>query len=180
MSDFKEIDITELDYNPYTMFAHDWFLLTSGNNDSYNTMTISWGLIGSLWSSKKRGSFTGNPVVTVFVRPTRYTKDFMDKNEFFTISLFDKKYKKDLGYLGPHSGRDENKVSMTSLTPLFLEDTVAFNEAKLIIRCRKIYASKILEEGFIDKDIQELSYPKKDYHYTYTGLIENVYIREEN
>lgn len=180
MEHFKEIDITELESNTYNMFSHDWFLLTAGDKEKYNTMTISWGMLGSLWSSRKRGPNTGNPVVTVFVRPSRYTKEFIDKFEFFTLSSFDVKYKKDLGYLGTRSGREENKVSKTNLNPLFLDNTVSFNEAKLILKCRKIYTSRINEEGFIDDDIRTLSYPKKDYHFTYVGLIENVYVKEEN
>lgn len=115
----KEIDIKELNINPYNLFGSNWALLAAGNSKTnYNTMTIAWGQIGSLWSKKGKGGTL--PIISVYVRPQRYTKVFMDKEEYFSVSFFDDSYKKTLSYLGSHSGKDEDKVSKVGLTPFFL------------------------------------------------------------
>ena len=109
----KEIPIQELTLNPMTLFAKEWMLLTAGNESrGYNTMTVSWGHLGSLW-----GHGGGLPTSVVFVRPQRYTKEFMDREDYYTLTVFPESYKKQLGYLGSHSGRDEDKVAKTGLTP---------------------------------------------------------------
>lgn len=169
----KEISYKELKFNPFEMISNSWMLLTSGNIDSFNTMTVSWGQFGAIW-----GHSSGRPIATVYVRPQRYTKEFMDKNEYFTLSIFDENYKKDLAYLGSHSGRDEDKLSKTRISPLSISENVAFNEAKLIFICKKIYLSKIEPSGFLDPSIDEEQYPRKDYHTVYYGEIVKVFINE--
>ena len=69
----------------FTKFDKQWALLTAGNKDSFNTMTVSWGGLGTLWS---------RPVATVYVRTSRYTHEFMDREDYFTISFFPEHYKK--------------------------------------------------------------------------------------
>ena len=79
----KEIKFEELKIDTYQMFAKNWPLLTAGNQKKgYNTMTISWGHLGSLWGHNM-------PTVIVYVRPQRYTKKFVDENEYFTLSILD-------------------------------------------------------------------------------------------
>ncbi len=151
----KEIFYKDLKINPFTLIGDEWMLITAGNQDKYNTMTASWGQMGALWS---HGG--GSPVVTIYVRPQRYTKEFVDSNKYFTLTFFSKEYKKDLAYLGSHSGRNEDK------------------EAKLVLICEKVYAQDILEENFINKDIISEHYQKKDFHTMYIGLIKKVLINE--
>ena len=80
----KKISVDELMINPYEKIAKDWMLITAGNKlDEYNTMTASWGQIGSLW-----GHGGGKPTVTIYIRPTRYTKQFVDNNDYFSLSFF--------------------------------------------------------------------------------------------
>ncbi|MBQ7603099.1 MAG: flavin reductase, partial [Clostridia bacterium] len=98
----------------------EWALLTAGNKKKFNSMTISWGSFGVLWFKN---------VVTVYVRPERYTLEFLQKQDYFTVSFYDKKYKKDLQILGTKSGRDTNKMQEISLTPKFLDTGITFNEA---------------------------------------------------
>ena len=174
MADFRKIPVSELNIHPYTALAKDWMLITAGNEArGYNTMTASWGHLGSIW-----GHGGGLPTSVIYIRPQRFTKEFVDREEYYTLSFFEPEYKKALGYLGSHSGRDEDKVAAAGLTPVFLEDTTAFAEAKLVLVCRKLYRAPLLEEGFVDKSVLEDCYPKRDLHDMYIGEITAVYVKD--
>ena len=121
-------------------FNRDWALVTAGTIDRFNTMTISWGGMGTLWS---------RPVATVYVKPCRYTHEFMENNDYFTVSFFPEKYREDLGILGSRSGRDGDKVALTSLTPKAGEQWVSFEEAEHVLVCRKIYR-QAMAAGYLD------------------------------
>ena len=136
-------------------------------------MTASWGHLGSLW-----GHGGGKPTAVIYIRPQRYTKQFVENNEYFSLSFFEEEYKSDLSYLGSHSGKDEDKVSKTKLTPVFNDKAAYFNEANMVLICRKLYKQDIKEENFIDKSLIEDNYPLKDFHTMYIGLIEEVLVKE--
>lgn len=165
----KEIDIKDLEFNPFSMIGSEWMLLTSGQEGDFNTMTVSWANLGVLW---------GKNVAISYVRPQRYTQKFMEKNDYFTLSVFPNEYKKALAYLGSHSGKDEDKVGAVGITPIHTEEWTTFREAKLIFVCKKLYCSKITPEDFIDKDIIADCYPDKDFHYQYIGEIVKVLVKE--
>ena len=170
----REISYKDLSFNPMDMIANEWWLITAGNKDrGYNTMTGSWGHLGSIWAHG-----CGAPTAVMYIRPQRFTKEFVDREDFFTLSVFDEKYKKQLAYLGRHSGRDSDKISEAGLTPLFIDDTAAFEEAKLILVCRKVYHSPILESGFVDKSYVDEYYPDRDFHELYIGEIVKVMIND--
>lgn len=170
----KEIAVSELMLNPMTMIAKEWMLVTAGNEKhGYNTMTASWGHLGSIW-----GHGGGLPTAVVYLRPQRYTKEFVDREELFTISVFPEQYKKDLGYLGVVSGRDSDKVAATNLTPVFADDTTYFAQAKLVLICRKLYRGTLTEEGFVDKAILTDHYPNRDLHDMYIGEIVKVLVAD--
>lgn len=170
----KEIAVSDLMINPMTMIAKEWMLVTAGNaKRGYNTMTASWGHLGSIW-----GHGGGLPTAVIYLRPQRYTKEFVDREELFTISVFPEQYKKDLGYLGVVSGRDQDKVAATNLTPVFEEDCTYFAQAKLVLVCRKLYQSTMKEEGFIDKSILADHYPNRDLHEMYIGEIVKVLVAD--
>lgn len=172
---FREVRIEELDINPYTMFAKNWAILAAGNaKRGYNGMTISWGLVGSLWNGNANPGFNGLPVCEVFVRPQRHTKRFMDANDAFTVSFFDPEYRAALGYMGSHTGASEDKIVNAGLTPLFTDDTTAFEEASLVFVCRKLYRDALDEGGFADMGIVASSYPDRDFHDAYIGEIVRV------
>lgn len=115
--------------------VHDeWALVTAGTEGNWNTMTIGWGSAGTLWST---------PVVTVYVHPKRYTHEFMLREDWFTVQLFGPEHKPDLGILGSRSGRDGDKVALTSLTPKPLEHGMTFEEATTTLVCRKIYTHRM-------------------------------------
>lgn len=163
---FKEIKPDDISENVFKLIAEDWFLLTAGTlTGGYNTMTASWGGLGQLWHRR---------VAFVFVRPQRYTWKFMESNELFTMSFLSEDAREALKFCGSHSGRDVNKVEETGLTPFEpAAGTAAFEEAKLILVCRKLYYQDIQPERFLDDGIDGL-YPEKGYHRMYIGAIESV------
>ena len=174
---YKEINFKELNLNPMTLFGEDWMALTSGNKEQgFNSMCIAWGHMGTLW---ERDSHSNRlPTVTCFVRPGRYTKGIMDKEELFTLSRFPEKYRKNLAYLGTHSGRDGDKIKDSGLTAIHEDGTMYFDEADLVLVCRKLYQAPLIEDGFIDRGLIDFNYPEKDYHEMYIGEIIKVLIKE--
>lgn len=170
----QKIDVNDLSLNPMDKIAHEWMLITAGNQErGYNTMTASWGHLGSIW-----GHGGGKPTSVIFVRPQRYTKEFVDREEYYTLSFFPEAYKKALGYLGSHSGRDEDKVAATGLTPVFDGKTTWFAEANLVLVCRKLYRAPIVEEGFLDQKVLNDAYPQRDFHDMYIGEIVEAYLEK--
>ncbi|MBO4384540.1 MAG: flavin reductase family protein [Clostridia bacterium] len=147
------------------LFDEKWALVTAGAPDSFNTMTVSWGGMGTLWS---------RPVVTVYIKPVRYTHEFLDRNEYFTVSFFDGRYKKALALLGSKSGRDTNKVALSGLTPKEITpEAVGFEEAEATIVCRRILRQDLDLEAipdFAKKTYYETEAP----HTMYIGEIEKI------
>ena len=162
---FRRIKPEAIRDNPFQAMEGDWFLLTAGNPKSYNTMTCGWGAWGVLWS---------RPAVFVFVRPTRHTYGFANKNETFTVCFFTKKYRKALQFCGSRSGRDCDKAAETGLTPAAAGNgSVFFKEARLVLECRKIYTQDLDPKKFLDPAIDKC-YPKRDYHRMYVGQVTRV------
>ena len=173
----KEISFEELQMNPMTMIGREWMLITAGNEEqSYNTMTAAWGHLGSIWNIP--GHQGHLPTAVIFIRPQRYTKEFVDKEERFTLSVFEEDKKKALTYLGSVSGRNEEKIAKSGLTPVFAEETTWFKEAKLVLICRKLYHMTLDEAGFVDPRLVERNYPQKDFHEMYIGQIEKVLVKD--
>ncbi len=160
----KEINARDIKENPVELIDGDWGLLTAGSENGWNTMTVSWGAIGELWN---------RDVAIVFVRPQRYTKEFIDSNEYFTLCFFEEEYRKALQLCGTKSGRDIDKAAETGLTPVFSDKTTYFEQAKLVLICKKIACQDMDPKGFIDKSIEN-NYKNGDYHTTYIGEIVKV------
>ena len=112
-------------------------------------------------------------IVTVYVRPDRYTREFLEKQDFFSVSFYPKDNNSALKLCGTQSGRDTDKVKATGLTPICTDDTAYFAEAKLVFICKKLYVDRIRPDGFISSD-GDVHYPQKDYHYLYMGEIVKV------
>ena len=158
----KAIDIKSLEFSPFVKIGDEWALITAGSSENYNTMTVSWGGLGVLW---------GAPSATVYIRPQRYTREFFEKNELFTISFFASEYKKALSFCGSHSGRNCDKSKETGLTPIEIDGTTSFEEAELILVCRKKYSQDMTADSFLDKSLLEKWYPNNDLHTVYIGEI---------
>lgn len=163
--DRKPIDIDHFIIRPQTLWADQWLLLTAGDYSTgqYNTMTVAWGSIGNMWD---------RPFVQAFVRPTRYTYEFMENYPTFTLCAFPDSYRDALRHLGTASGRDGDKISETNLTVVASARVAApsFAEAELIIECKKIYWDDIKAANFLEARIDR-NYPRKDYHRIYFGEI---------
>ena len=160
-----KIDIKELSENAVKLIGDHWMLISAGERGAFNTMTANWGGMGYLWNK---------PVVFVFVRPERYTYQFVENHELFSLSFFAAEYKKTLGVLGTKSGRDMDKMGASGLTPVFTESgTPAFSEARIVLECKKLYSDMILAENFIERDILEKWYggTKGDFHRMYVAEI---------
>jgi flavin reductase (DIM6/NTAB) family NADH-FMN oxidoreductase RutF len=166
----KRVDALELSVNIVDLWMNQWFLLTAGTMENCNMMTVSWGSIGCLWDK---------PFVQVVVRPHRYTYGYMEKSDSFTLCGFPQKYRRDLNLLGSLSGRNGWKLGKTGLTlkSSSIVTAPSYNEASLILECRKMYFQDMNPAGFLDGSIQK-NYPKKDYHRIYFGEILAVF-REE-
>ena len=171
----KEIAIRDLSINPMTMFGEEWCLAAAGNEaNGYNAMTIAWGHLGTTWDRYTPKGKIMIPTAVVYIRPQRYTKEFFDREDLFTICSFAGKYKKALGYMGTHSGRDGDKVAKAGLTPVFAENTTYFAQASRVFICRKRYHAPLREEGFLDAHLLKENYPQHDYHVMYIGEILKV------
>ena len=163
----KEIGIKTLEnLNPFSKIADDWFVVTAGDENGYNTMTASWGSLGTMW---------GKSAAVTVIRPQRYTKEFIDKNEYFTISFLKDGNKDKLSFCGSKSGRDFDKAKETGLTPVFTDKTTTFEQAELVLICRKVFAQDISPDSFLDKAIIDKWYPEKDFHTAYVGEIVKAY-----
>ena len=161
----KEISYKDLNENAFEMIGKDWLLLTAQKEGKVNTMTASWGGVGILWNKR---------VAYIFIRPQRYTKEFVDNSDRLSISVLPNDFRKELNYLGTVSGRDEDKIAKANLTVSNYEDVPYFEEGRLTFICKKLYAQQLEEKDFIDKEIIDKCYPKKDYHTMYVVEIEKI------
>ena len=167
---FQKIDVKNLQENPWKIIGDDWMLITAERDGAVNTMTASWGGVGIMW---------GKTVATAYIRPQRYTKEFVDAGDFFTLSFFGGNEKKALGYLGRVSGREEkNKIEKSGLHERMLEGNPTFEEAALVLVCRKLYAQEMKPECFFGTEEIEKWYPEKDFHTMYIAEIVEAYQRD--
>ena len=170
-SGFSKIEPTAISENAIQLIGKEWMLITAGDESAFNTMTASWGCLGEIWSK---------PVSMITVRDSRYTYEFLQKGDYYSLSFFSKDYRNTLATLGSKSGRDTDKIKESGLTPVVTPTgTMSFKEAKLVIECKKLYAEPFKEESFIDKETFEKIYVKGDpsMHTFYIGEIVNVWIK---
>ncbi len=165
---FREINPKELECKPFSLIADNWMLVTAGSNDEYNTMTASWGYIGEMWGQRS---------AIAVIRPQRYTFEFIENSDYYTLSFFSEKYKKELSYCGSHSGRDVDKVKECGFTPVITSKGIYFEEADMVLFCRKVYSSDLRPENFKDKAIIDKWYPQNDFHRAYFGIVEKVLVK---
>lgn len=163
---FKEISAKEIEGNLIKAISDEWMLISAGNQKGYNMMTASWGFMGEVWS---------NDSVIALIRPQRYTMDFVNDNDYFTLSFYGDN--KDIHKIcGSKSGRDVDKTALTGLTPVFADNTVYFDEARLVLVCKKQYVGRLEEQNFCDKEPLS-NYAAGDFHYMIIGKIEKVLVK---
>ena len=151
----KEINYKDMKFNPFNLIGGEWMLITAGDENSCNTMTASWGHLGCLWGNN-------DPSAVVYIRESRYTKEFVDEEPYFSLCVMDKSFKKQMAYLGSTSGRDEDKIAKAG-----------------VLVCKKVYAAEIQPSGIIYQETIDQSYPQGDYHTMYVGKIEKVLVRDD-
>ena len=166
----KEINVNQWKDNPFTAIGKDWLLVGAGNESGSNAMTASWGQIGELW---------GTHVMTVYIRPQRYTWEFVEKEELFTCQILPEALHDAHKVFGTQSGRDLDKAAACNLTPVYADGTFYYKEARLVAVCRKLYVSQLDGACFVDREVDKTCYPEKDYHYMVVGKIEKLYVQED-
>lgn len=159
---FKEINIKDLKFSPFEKIGKEWMLITAGNKDKFNTMTASWGGLGVLWN--KDVAFT-------FIRPSRYTFEFTQREDFFSLCFFPEEYRNALTFCGRNSGRDCDKVDKTGLTPTFIDGVPCFEEASLVLVCRKVYAQEMSAQCTENAEVKSHYAENEPFHTMYVGEI---------
>ncbi|MGJ0845137.1 NADH-FMN oxidoreductase RutF, flavin reductase (DIM6/NTAB) family [Tissierella praeacuta DSM 18095] len=167
MTKFKEIRPEEFNYNPFKLIGENWMLITAEKDGKANTMTASWGGLGVMWNKN---------VAYIVIRPQRYTKEFIDSADSFSLTFFNDSYKEILSYLGTKSGRDEDKIKKSNLTVVHNDNTPYFEEASIAIFCKKLFAQEYKPESFIDLEINKKCYPNSDYHTLYIGEVTKILV----
>jgi flavin reductase (DIM6/NTAB) family NADH-FMN oxidoreductase RutF len=169
---FEPIEWRSVKDNPSELVSEEWMLITPGTMKRWNTMTASWGGFGQLW---------GKDSAFVFVRPSRYTFVLMEESEGFTLSFLGEAGRKALEVCGAISGRDTDKAKAAGIKPRGFSaegvpERVGFEDARLVLSCRKAYSQDLDPERFIDPGIAR-NYPQGDVHRLYVGVIEGAWKR---
>lgn len=165
----KELGAEEFNKNPFQLIGREWMLVTAKKGDKMNTMTAAWGGLGIMWDKN---------VAFIVIRPSRYTKEFIDSADTLSLTFYDKEYKKQLAYLGSVSGRDEDKISKSNFTVVYEGETPYFKEANLAIICKKLFRQEFTPDSFVENGLVEKYYPGKDYHTLYIAEIEKFLVSE--
>lgn len=159
----KEISIQEMKFNPFSLIGNEWMLIAAGDEQEHNMMTASWGGVGVIWNKN---------VSTIYIRPTRYTLDFVEKKDYYSLNFFgSNKEPHKVG--GSKSGRDIDKAKAANLTPVFAYGTVYYEEAELVIICKKLYHSELNNKNFLTLELEGF-YAQKDYHKIFIGEVTKV------
>ncbi len=162
---FTEIKLADVDLNPFTKIA-EWALLTVGDKQEFNMMTITGLMMGQLWLKK---------TLEVYIHPARYSYPIMNKSNYFTVSFFPEPRCKALEIAGKLHGNQCDKTKETGLTASFDQNGVYFSEADIVFICRKIYHTDVEESLFDFKDVFNGYYhDSKDFHRLFIGEIEKV------
>ena len=164
----RKVEYGSLSLNPFDILNKEWMLLSAGNETDFNTMTISWGALGYIW---------GAPAATVYVRKSRYTHEFIEKNEVFSLTVLKEGYSEQLNRLGSKSGREIDKMLDTGLNPVFIDGCPTFEQAKLVFICKKKFTNEIFEQGFVYEETLDKFYKGRDMHTMYIGEIIACYER---
>ncbi len=148
----------------FKQFSTDWAIAAAGKPGDGNGMTIAWGGMGTIWNK---------PVVTLYVRPCRYTHDFLEREDYFTVTFYDEKYREALNIMGTKSGKDCDKAALAGLTPVAVGESIGYAEAKVTVLCRKIYTQE-LELSLMPADVVQRQYPDNEPHTMYIGEVVEI------
>jgi len=160
---FQSISPYDIRDNMFTAIDKEWMLITAGTAESFNTMTASWGTTGILWHKT---------IAICFVRPQRYTFEFIEKSSLYTLTFFEPRDKHILDHCGTTSGRDTDKIKDTGLIPVVSSNGgIYYEQARLVLECKILYKDTLKEDNFLVKELIGKNYPGKDFHTFYIGEI---------
>ncbi len=165
MKAWKEVSPEQWTENAFTLIGKEWMLVAAEKDGRVNAMTAGWGGLGILWGKK---------VAFIFIRPQRFTKEFVDAADTLSLTFFGPEYREMLGYMGRVSGRQEDKIQHEGLTVLHQGETPYFDEARLALIGRKIYVQDMKPECILDPKDDAQWYEEKDYHTMYVVELEKV------
>ena len=168
MHSFQPVGFEQMDVNPFKMIGKDWMLVTAGNEEKANTMTASWGGVGVMW---------GKNVVYVFIRDSRFTKEFVDREGRFSLSFPEEKFRKVMKFLGTVSGRNEDKIKEAGVHIGYYNGVPYIDEGSMIMICRVMSRTPIRKEDFLDDSIDTSWYASGDYHDMYIAEITDILAR---
>ncbi len=169
MSTFVQIKPEEFEQSPFKIIGKDWMLVTAEDDHKANTMTASWGGFGVMWNKN---------VAYIVIRPQRYTKEFVDNADTFSLTFLDNSFRKTLGYLGAISGRDEDKIQKSGLTLQHFDGTPYFEEANMVVICKKLYHQRFEPGCFIDPSLSQEWYPTLDHHVMYIAEVTHILTKQ--
>lgn len=170
---YVEVPVEILEMNPFTAIGKDGFLITAGDSEGFNTMTASWGSFGVLW---------GRNIVTLYIRSSRHTHSFLERAEGFTCSFLEPEMRDTLVWCGQHSGRDNDKIAATGLTPEYLTtdsgvERVTFKQASLVLSCTKASVMRLDASQFVVPEPKK-HYKDGDYHSVFIGFVDKVFAKQ--
>ena len=165
---FQPLPIDFIEINPFIKISKEWAIITAGTKVEANPMTVGWGGFGSLW---------GKNAISIYIRESRYTKEYLDKSDFFSLSFLPDENHNALSVCGTLSGRDSNKWEESGLT-LNSRLGIPFpDEAALVFLCKKMAVVPFSKEQFTDSDICKKWYENDDFHLMYIGEVMDVMAR---
>ena len=169
---FRKIGIEDFNENAFKLLSKDWLLVTAKANGDTNTMTIGWGGFGVMW---------GKNVAFIVIRPERYTYGLVEKADKFSLTAFDESFRKELTYCGRNSGRDGDKITACNFTLNDNDGVPYFEEARLVINCKKLYADMLKADCFLDNgEAMEKHYTTHGgLHKLYIAEIESIFVKED-
>ena len=167
---FIEVDPKDFDQSIFELLDRDWGLAMAGTSPEHcNAMTIGWGQIGQFW---------GKPASTVFVRASRFTKEYLDTCDTFSVAFLPPELHHTHKVFGTMSGRDVNKTELTGLTPVMIDGTPLYEESALVFLCRKAYVDVLEHANFVDETVYSRYYDRgadhDDWHTMYIAYVEKI------
>ncbi|GMO59915.1 MAG: flavin reductase [Rickettsiales bacterium] len=171
---FKQISAEELTDNVFKLVGKDYFVVTAGKKDNYNSMVGS----GGGWGMHFR-----KPTTWCLFPTNRYTLEIIKQEQSYTLSYFPDEYKQQMLFLGSKSGRDSNKMKECSLTSIEIPSgDMSFEEAKIIIECQLTQITIANAEDFYSQEARDyLQEAYKDEgeirNYVY-GEIKSIWVKK--
>lgn len=162
MPEFAAVKPEDFKVSPFRLIGEEWMLIAAEKDDRVNAMTASWGGLGVMWRMN---------VAFVVIRPQRFTKEFVDAADAFSLNFFDESHRDALNYFGSVSGRDEDKAAKCGFKVAHAGGAPYFEQARTVVALRKLFAQPYRKESFIDPAPDRDCYPAGDYHTLYIGEV---------